>query len=360
MTVETERESCSVQTLSEAEYPAWRALVERSNQGSVYHLPEYLDALCTAAGGRFRILGVMKSGELQGGAALYETSSPWGSVIANRLLLYYQGIILRRQETKYPSQRTAREIETLRALKSALDAIPAARLLMNNRSTLSDLRVFQDGTWTVRPSYTYVVPIADTAAQWDLVEKNCRRLIDRCREQGMQYTEDDDFESFFRLHQQISDRKDAPLYLPKEKFLAFFKSLQSQGLARLAHARMTDGRSIAAQLVLHCKHPVTHTAAAGADAEYLRLGASAYLRWKAFESLSADGYEANDLTDAALNPVTHFKSQFGGRLETTWVLMRPDSAGYQASAQYKKARRIAASAVRKLAERVKPKPVEKA
>ena len=42
--------------LNETEYDAWRDFVLTSPQGMVYCLPEYLDVLCTAAGGNFRIL----------------------------------------------------------------------------------------------------------------------------------------------------------------------------------------------------------------------------------------------------------------------------------------------------------------
>jgi hypothetical protein len=38
---------------------------------------------------------------------------------------------------------------------------------------------------------------------------------------------------------------------------------------------------------------------------------------------------AADLTDAALNPVTHFKSQLGGDLEMTLLLDAPRSLAYR-------------------------------
>ena len=57
---------------------------------------------------------------------------------------------------------------------------------------------------------------------------------------------------------------------------------------------------------------------AGADSAHIKSGVTAFLRWKVFEHLCAEGYQANDLTDAALNPVTHFKSQLGGKLEP-WI-----------------------------------------
>jgi hypothetical protein len=53
------------------------------------------------------------------------------------------------------------------------------------------------------------------------------------------------------------------------------------------------------------------------------MGATAFLRWKVFEVLSGLGYAANDLTDAALNSVAHFKSQLGGTLEMCLILEKP-------------------------------------
>jgi len=81
-------------------------------------------------------------------------------------------------------------------------------------------------------------------------------------------------------------------------------------------------------VLLGC-HPVSHTVCAAAQAEFLKLGTAPFLRWKAFKALAQLGYQANDLTDAALNSVTHFKGQFGGELEVNFVLTRPDTLGYR-------------------------------
>jgi hypothetical protein len=43
-------------------------------------------------------------------------------------------------------------------------------------------------------------------------------------------------------------------------------------------------------------------------------GVSAFFRRCEFECLAALGSEGHDLNDVTLNPVTHFKSQFGGNL----------------------------------------------
>ena len=314
--------------LAEPEYPAWNALVGASPTGSIYSRPEYLDALCTAAGGRFRILGVRQGDQLLGGVGLYERDGPFGSYVSPRLLLYYNGPVLRQHESKYPSEQTARQLKTLTALELALRQMGLGSILLKPRSSLVDLRPFLAQGWTARHGYTYVVSTADLEQARARVEQNLRRLIDRCGRADTVFSEDDDFDSFFRLHEQTMERVDFRVYLPAPSFRAFYETLARQGLARVFHARSADGRAIASQLVL-LGHSVTHTVSAGADPEHLKSGVTAFLRWKVFERLSALGHTANDLTDAALNAVTHFKSQLGGKLEPLVELRSPETMRFR-------------------------------
>ena len=306
--------------LEESEYDAWNALVADSPQGSVYSTPGYLSALCEAAGGNFRILAAKRGEELAGGVAIYERPAGTGLRVTPRPLLYYNGLVLRRHTTKYPSQTTSRILEISFALEDALSSAGYEGIVLKNRSSFTDARAFMSKGWSARPGYSYVVPIGDLAAAWGRVEQNLRRLVNRCANEGVQLTEDDDFDSFYRMHLATSERKGAPLYLPQPAFQRFFTTLRASGLCRLYHARLPQGQSISAQLVLLGPYPVSHSVSAATDPEYMNTGATPFLRWKVFEALSALGYVANDLTDAALNPVAHFKSQLGGSLELCLVL----------------------------------------
>ena len=51
---------------------------------------------------------------------MYEQQSPVGRFVSPRLLLYYNGFVLREYETRYPSERAARNVETIGALATAL------------------------------------------------------------------------------------------------------------------------------------------------------------------------------------------------------------------------------------------------
>jgi hypothetical protein len=314
--------------LDEAHYDQWNQLVAASPTGAIYNTPVYLEALCSATGGRFRILGVRKGDELLGGVALYEERGFPGRRVSNRSLLYYNGIVLKNVKLKYRSEQTARQLAVLNAIEERLSSNGCGRLVLHNRCRLTDVRPFLSNGWSARPAYSYVVDITDLDKAWGRIEQNLRRLIERCRQSEVSFSGDDDFDSFYRLHHDTHVRKGAPLYLPKKAYRRYFESLRRQNLCRLFFARAKDGRAVAVQLVLLGDHPTCHTVCAAADAEYLKLGTTPYLRWRAFEELSHVGYQANDLTDAALNTVTRFKSQLGGELAVNLVLKRPDWATY--------------------------------
>jgi GNAT acetyltransferase-like protein len=312
--------------LSESEYGAWVRLLKESPQGSAYGMPEYLEALCAAAGGSYRIVVAHRNDELAGGVALYERPSAHGLRVSPRPLLYYNGLVLREHPSKYPSQKTSRTIEACTALERAISAMGYDGITLRNSASLTDVRSFLQQGWVARPGYSYVVSITDVAAAWQRVEQNLRRLVGRCTKEGIELTQDDDFDSFFRMHEETSERKGIPLYLPRSSFKSFFVRLRAAQLCHLYHARRPDGQSIASQLVLAGPFGATHSVSAATDPQFLNSGVTPFLRWKVFEALSAQGYLANDLTDATLNDVAHFKSQLGGDLSLSLILERQPSS----------------------------------
>lgn len=313
----------------ESRFDEWHKFVAASPEGTVYALPQYLAALSRADGGRFTLIGVRRGDELVGGVALYEKESRSGPCAFPRPLLYYNGIILRQFDTRYPSERTSRYLKIIEVLEPALRQRGCGFLALASPSSLSDVRPFVAAGWSATPRYSYVVDIADTDALWNRVEQNLRRLVKRCEREGISFHDNGDFDAFYKLHVSIMDRREHGHYLTDQTFKAFFQDLKSASLCRLFEARDTSGRVIASQLVLLGPNPICHIAAAATDQDFQRSGVSAFLRWKSFEALSILGYAGVDLTDAALNSVSHFKSQLGGELRTTFVLDAPRRLSYR-------------------------------
>lgn len=317
-----------VKILTENEYPIWKSFTGLSEQSTIYSDPDYLDILCSVTGGKYHIAAVLSGEEIQAGVPVYEEHRPDGHVMANRLLLYYNGPVLKTFESKYPSVTTSKQSALLSALADYLNKKNYDRTIMNCFN-LQDIRPFLSAGWSARPSYTYLVDISSDEDCHGRIEQNLRRLIKRCSESDFTFTDDNDFDSFFEQHLEIHQRKNAPLYLEKDPYRKYFEQLYQKKMCRLFHARDHKRESTASQLVLTGSDNDSYTVCAAAKEEFLNQGTTPYLRWKVFEQLSKENYVFNDLTDAAPNPVTRFKSQLGGDLTMNMVVQRPDSAEAQ-------------------------------
>jgi hypothetical protein len=317
--------------LAEDDFDLWSDMVGRAAAGSIYSLPAYLDVLCAAVGGHYRILGAFKGDELLGGIALYECRRGLVRVVSNRLLLYYNGLVIKDRPSKYPSEITSLQLAVLDALEEALSKSGLAHIRIHSRHPIADLRVFLARGWRANPAYSYVVDFRDLGLTWSRIAHNLRRLIRRCESHDFSFVADNDFESFYRLHVQTHERKGSPIYLRKGDFKRYFEKLRAANLCRLYHLKLPGDRAVASQLVLLGEHPVSHTVAAAADSEFLQSGVNPNLRWHVFQALAKLGYSANDLTDATLNEVSRFKSQLGGALVTNLVLVKERAFLYRTS-----------------------------
>ena len=299
-------------SLEPNEFSEWDKFVETSHSGSIYHLSSYLDVLARVTGGHFRIIAVRLEDKIIAGATLFESPLILGRYSSSRLLLYYHGLVLGPAALKKNGNEV--RISALGPFEKYLCSFGYAAVNMYHRHPISDLRVFSRAGWKLQIGYTYEVPLVDKIALWNRIDQNQRRLIRRAENRGYMIIEDSDFESFFRQHREVHQRKAAPLYLNQRRFEKSFHLLREKGLCRLYQARTESGESAATQLVLLSRHPVTHTVCAAAHERFLGDGIAPFLRWKVFEALSKEGYLGNDLTDAGLYSVARFKRDMGGEL----------------------------------------------
>lgn len=307
------------------EYPRWERFVAESPDGSPYANPRYLEVLAAVTGGTFEVVVAEKGDQLQGGVVLFTERRDGLVTISPRVLLYYSGFVFRPPTSRYPSERTAAQLAACQALAAAAADRPADIVRIKSRPTVTDVRPLQALGWSVDVAYSYQVPLDEPTLVLGRIDQNLRRLIKRADAAGLVATVDDDFDAFFRLHHDVHQRKGARLYLPREAFRRYVADLRAADLAELHHARLPTGEVVATALVIADGHPVAHLVAAGSDAAHQAVGANPFLRWKIMERLLERGYRGLDLTDAALNEVTRFKSQLGGELVPAFVLERPPS-----------------------------------
>ena len=139
----------------------------------------------------------------------------------------------------------------------------------------------------------------------------------------MTVREEEDDGAFLRLHHEVIARKGMEPYLPDEAFGGYLAGLRAARLGKLFLVRDREGMPGAGQAVLLGPRGEAHTALAAGNLDLERRGAAALLRLRTFDALAAQGVTSIDLTDAALNAVTRFKSQLGGELQLHLLLASP-------------------------------------
>ena len=199
--------SLEVNLLGEERYDAWDDFVAgQVCTGSIYSTARYLDILCRTAGGTFSVAAIEDGGAFIAGMGLYRQRIHGHEVLSRRMLLHYNGIVLR-------DDLLALEVPPSRSL-TALDAFcgflgrqKTAAVILNCRDGRQDFRPFLDRGWQVKPSYTIVVPTADTSELWRRFDSNVRRLVRRAEAAGCTVEPDNDFNAFYRAHEEVHRRK---------------------------------------------------------------------------------------------------------------------------------------------------------
>lgn len=314
--------SAQIRILREDEYARWDEFVMSTSTGCIYSTAQYLDALCSSAGGNFSVVAVESGETFQAGIALYETNSRWGKLISPRTLLPYNGFVLASSNTSYPSRRESAVHASQRHLSGYLESCSILNMTIRCRPPFYDVRTFVDRGWIARPTYTYVVPLGDLENQWGLVDRKIKSQIKKAQKMGYTIHESKDFESFFLHHHLAHEEKGFPVYMPRNNFQSFYETLNNRSLARIFQVISATGETVASQLVLCDATATCHIVAAGSDRKHDSDGVNALLRWGSFERLSAHGYSIVDLTDASLNSVSRFKSKFGAELRLSLALSR--------------------------------------
>ena len=317
------------EVLAEEHYGAWDHFVAgQERTGSIFSTVQYMDILCRAAGGSFSVAAIRDGDSFIAGLGVYRRRILGHEVISHRMLLSYNGPVLRDDLFAATGSRS-KGFEALNALCRFLSRQNVSGVTLHCRDGHQDFRPFLNRGWGASPFYTIVVPTADSGQLWNRFDRNARRLVRRAEESGCTVEPDGDFDFFYHAHQEIHRRKGAPLYLPEAAFRRFVDDLAAAGLGVIFTARLASGVPAAAQLQLLGRHRCSHTVCAGSDGAHLWTGAGYLLRWRAFVELGARGYASNDLTNASYGDVTRFKEQLGGTLTITMSLRSRQRLSYR-------------------------------
>jgi hypothetical protein len=301
------------------EFPKWDEFVDESPQGSIFSKSFWLKYNAELIDGQFKILAVFNGDLLLGGIGICIKQHMLGKEIKVPVLTPYSSVILRNPSTKYPHKIASEQLNVVEKIIHQIKLGKYLAVKIINTPRMNDVRAFYWDNWTVKPGYTYEIPLSNFDDTKGMFAHSVRKQVNKSEKSNIQVKVKDDFESLYSFLKSTFKKRERPLFLNKNKFQKLYNNLKKHNCCKMYFAELDDGKPISGRIALFTKHQVAHDWVAGSDPDYLNSGATPFLIFKILEDLSQNGYKYFDMDGANVPTIARFKSTFGGDLRHYFI-----------------------------------------
>ena len=174
-----------VRILTEHEYDLWDQMVERSAQGTVYHLSTWITTTAKIFHLDYRIIGVFNKSEIIGGCFFYITDifHVFKKGTTDVPFTKYGGFVFSYPKSSKPRTCETREHEIISLILEKIQTYDLVSVHLIHSPGLTDIRPFTSKGWRARVYYTYVKSL-DEDIFWGL-SYGARRCIRRAHKCGI-------------------------------------------------------------------------------------------------------------------------------------------------------------------------------
>ncbi|MFH1680214.1 MAG: GNAT family N-acetyltransferase [Candidatus Eisenbacteria bacterium] len=291
-----------VRLLEASEARLWDELVDACASTPLFASREWVDRIARAYGGRVRLVGAFRRGDLVGGAALPVRRRAGLSIATAPYLLPYLPLLA---EEGRP--------ETVRGLLRYLAGrYPLLSLLLPPEG--EDVRAFGAEGWELAYRYTLRIDLRGATAESLLgrMEKSQRRRVRRAEEEGAVVRRSLSSEEHCRLVLASYRRQRKRFPIPEEEEAGLGRWIVESGRGRV-YELLRGGRT-AATFLIGMDGRRAYSLESGVDWEIGRGGESAFLLIRILSELAAEGIPEFDFLGVNHPSISRFKESFGGTL----------------------------------------------
>jgi hypothetical protein len=302
-----------------AEWSRWRELLRVSPQATLFHSPEWYEALGAPAG----LYGCYRGNELRGGLAL-GVPGPRTAGHPDQALTAYQGLLLPATADKpVTTLSTNKEITAAAAsfLQQEFDAIH-----LRLPPEVIDLQPFIWQGFQAGVRYTYRLALPSLDAVLEGMDKRRRADLRAAEKDGVGVSSELPFDTVLSLAEKSFDRQGKTLGFRATAERAN-AALAVAGRCRSFVASDKDGRPLSAVWIVWDDRRAYYLIG-GYDEQAGSANATALAMWKAIEyTASTLRLPEFDFEGSMLPSVERFFRKFGGQLVPTYTLFwqRPAS-----------------------------------
>jgi hypothetical protein len=302
-----------VRLLKEIEYSQWDQLVERSDQGTIFHSSKWMT---TAAKNLYLdpvILGVFKDAELIGGCSFYHKKKIhlFKMGYTKIPLAFFGGFVLSLPKSTNVRTSEGREHEIISLILEKINTCNLTSITLINSPAFRDMRPFTWQGWKTGIHYTYILDL-DTDI-FSSITHDVRKSIRKAQKLGITVKKEYHPDIFWELTKQTYEKQNKIIPFQKEYLFNVMEMLIHNNLGEMWIAETSSGDTISSVFNVYDTH-LAHGWTAANDPKFLDTGGVSLLLFETFKDLQSRGFHRFNLMSGNTPAFSKFSSGFNPRL----------------------------------------------
>jgi len=315
-----------VRLLKETEFNQWDQLVERSDQGTIYHSSKWITTVAKNLHQDYVIIGVFKDFELIGGCSFYiQNKFHFFKVgYTNAPLTRFGGFVISIPDSKNVRTSEGREHEIISAILEKIQALNLFQVNLINSPALTDIRLLKLHGWRERVYYTYLLSL--DCDIFSSISHEVRKNIRKAQKYGIKVKKEYNPDVYWKLTELTYEKQNVPVPFQKDYLFNLMEMLINNNLGEMWIAETSTGDAVSSAFNIYDSH-FAHGWNAANDPGFKDTGVVSLLLFEIIKDLQSRGFHQFNLTAGNTPHLSKFYSSFNPRLTHYYGVERTKGIG---------------------------------
>jgi hypothetical protein len=299
--------------LHKQDFAQWDHFIRNSEQGTVFHLSEWMAITARMVHADSVIIGVFHNSDLIGGCTFFIKNiyHLYRRGRTNLPLTPYGGIVLSLPKTTSVRSSERREHEIISRILDRIETFNLFSLTLIHSPAITDIRPFIWKGWTERVYYAYMMMLDGDI--FSHASHEVRKTIRKAQRNGITVTREYLPDTYWELIQSTFNKQNKEVPFEKDHLFALMEYLFYNNLGEMWIAKTPSGEIVSAAFNVYDRH-IVHGWQGANDPRFRDTGATSLLLFELFMDLQRRGYRCCNLMAANTPHLAAFYSSFNPRL----------------------------------------------
>ncbi|MCK9592804.1 MAG: GNAT family N-acetyltransferase [Methanoregula sp.] len=303
----------NVRILPEPEYDQWDHLVEKSVQGTVFHLSSWITTAAKILQVCPVIIGVNSTAGLIGGCSFYLNALYhfYKKGTTEVTLIPYGGFVIENPKSTQVRECETREHKIISLILEKIQTLNLSNVTLTNGPGLVDMRSFTGKGWEETIKYCYVFPLSCNIEEH--ISKKTRWSIHKAKKAGIVVRQKWDKELYWYLTINTYHKQGKQPPYSRELLFSFLENVENTRCGEMWIAETASGEGAAAEILVWDPH-MAYRWLAASDIRYKDTEAPTLLLFEVMKHVQEKGFVKFNMMGANTPQFAKFISSFNPSL----------------------------------------------